>query len=380
MIYLDNSATTRPDERVVQKMTEAVELWGNPSSLHSMGLEAEKLREEARARLYLALGAKKTAGDRIIFTGSGTEANNLAVFGTVFAKEGNKGKKIVTTDSEHPSVLEPFRALERLGFTVAFLKTKNGCIDIEEVKNTVDANTVLISVMLVNNETGAVNGVKQIFDTAKSINPRITTHTDAVQGFLKVPFTPARLNADLVSVSSHKIHGPKGVGALYMSAQNVKTKSTRPILLGGGQEGGFRSGTENMIGICGFGEAARIGRESMESDTAHMRCLKDRLVDKLNGIAKVNMPTGETAPHIISVTAEGVRSETLLHMLSQDGIYVSSGSACSSNSVSHRVSHVLKAFGLDDRAADSTIRISLCRSNTNDDIDRLAEALRARLK
>ena len=209
MIYLDNSATTPICQKAVERINEAVTLFGNPSSLHSAGYEAEKLKEKARDCVFKALGVRKMSGDRIIFTSGGTEANNLAIFGCVRSKPHHLGKKIITTDSEHPSVLTPFKLLEREGYRVEYLPTRKGHIDIEDVRKAVDKDTVFISVMAVNNETGAVYDVQSIFAEAKRINPNITTHCDCVQGFMKIPFFPSRMNVDMCTVSSHKIHGPR---------------------------------------------------------------------------------------------------------------------------------------------------------------------------
>ncbi len=373
MIYLDNSATTPLCQNAIDKMNEGMKLFGNPSSLHSVGFDAEKLKESARESVYRALGVRKTSGDRIIFTSGGTEANNLAIFGCVRSKPANKGKKIVTTDSEHPSVLTPFKQLEKEGYTVEYLPTRNGQIDIEDVKKTVDKDTVFISVMAVNNETGAIYDIQNIFKTAKAINPNITTHCDCVQGFMKIPFFPARMNVDMCTLSSHKIHGPKGCGALYVCMDVIKTKRLVPIICGGGQEGDYRSGTENMIGICGFGGACEYMTAKLSDNFQKLSELKQYAKDKLSSTVSFNEPT-LSAPHILNFSLPSIKSETMLHYLSSEGIFVSSGSACSSNHAK-KASHVLLAFGVSEREADCSLRVSFSEENTKEDIDRLYEAL-----
>ena len=373
MIYLDNSATTPLCEKAYESIMKAMEVFGNPSSLHTAGFEAEKLKEAARDSIFKGLGVKKTSGDRIIFTSGGTEANNLAIFGCARSKPSYRGKKIVTTDSEHPSVLTPFKLLEKEGYSVEYLPTKNGAVDIEDVKKAVDGNTILISVMAVNNETGALYDIQNIFKTAKQITPEITTHCDCVQGFMKIPFFPARMNVDMCTISSHKIHGPKGCGVLYVSANVIKTKRLVPLICGGGQESDYRSGTENMIGICGFGAACAYMTEKLQSNSVYLTELKDYALDRLSGLVKINLPQ-KAAPHIINFTLPSIKSETMLHYLSREGIFVSSGSACSSNHAK-KASHVLLAFGLTEKEADSSLRVSLSENNTKDDIDSLVTTL-----
>ncbi len=374
MIYLDNSATTPLCEKAIERINVAIESFGNPSSLHNVGFEAEKLKEASRESIMKALGVRKFSGDRLIFTSGGTEANNLAIFGSVYSKPSNKGKKIITTDSEHPSVLTPFQTLEKEGYRVVYLSTKGGRIDLDELKAAVDGDTVLVSIMSVNNETGAIYDVKEIFSLAKKINPKITTHTDCVQGFLKIPFSPTAVKADLVTISSHKIHGPKGVGALYVSADTVKTKRLVPFIQGGGQEGNFRSGTENMLGICGFGGACENGFSKFEENIKKMGELKRYLIDNIGDSVTLNLPEN-SAPHIINVTLPNIRSETMLHYLSKQDIYVSSGSACSSNHAK-TASHVLLGFGLDTQKAESSIRVSLSENNTKEELDIFVSALK----
>ena len=378
MIYFDNSATTRLSEAVKAKMTEAMEKYGNPSSLHALGLEAEKLKEEARSSVLGAVycGKKPNPNDRLIFTSSGTEANNLAVLGSFLSKESNRGKKAITTDSEHPSVLECYRQLEKKGVEVIYLPTKNGYVDVEKALGYVDRNTFLVSVMLVNNETGARYDVEKLFMGVKRIDPKITTHTDCVQAFLKTRFDPRSLRADLITVSSHKIHGPKGAGALYISEETFRNKRVVPVVYGGGQEGGFRSGTENTVGIAGFGEAAKAGENSVRLYETRVEGLKNRIISAIKDSVRINEPQSERKAHnIINFTLPGIRSETMLHYLSSEGVCVSSGSACSSN---HKTegSAVLRAFGLSKDDSDSSIRVSLCADNTEAECEIFASVLK----
>ncbi len=375
MIYLDNSATTPLCQKAIENINQAMQTFGNPSSLHSIGFEAEKLKESARDNIYKALGVRKLSGDRIIFTSGGTEANNMAILGCVHSKPSNKGKKIITTDSEHASVLTPFKALESEGYEVVYLPTKNGKVDIEDVKSSVDKNTIFISIMAVNNETGAIYDIQNIFKVAKTINPNITTHSDCVQAFMKIPVFPARMNIDMCTISSHKIHGPKGCGALYVSAETIKTKRVTPIIIGGGQEGNYRSGTENMLGICGFGGAVEYMLADFQKNFEYISGVRDYAIEKLSSIVKINNPE-KCAPNIINFTLPNIRSETMLHYLSSKGIFVSSGSACSSNHAKS-ASHVLLAFGLSEKEADCSLRVSLSENNTTLDIDTLYNELSA---
>ena len=372
-IYLDNSATTPLCEESIAAMTKAMGVFGNPSSLHTAGLAAERLVSEARSEVAQALGLRSVKPGQLIFTSSGTEATNLAIRGCVYAKARRSGK-IVTTDSEHPATENTLRALEAEGLTVVRIATRGGVLDMQQVERELDESTLLVSMMLVNNETGARYDLERVFTLAKQRNPQVVTHCDAVQGFLKCRFTPMSLGADFISISAHKIHGPKGVGALYVSADVLKQRRLVPILQGGGQEFGFRSGTENVIGIVGFGAAVKKGMSELNGSIAKMTSLRDYALQKLSALGlKLNVPMGATAPHIINVTLPGIKSETMLHYLSGEGIFVSSGSACSSHA--KEPSRSLKAFGLSDKDADCSIRISLSADNCEDDVNALVNRL-----
>ncbi len=373
-IYLDNSATTALCDEAITAMQEAMTTYGNPSSLHGAGQAAHSLLERARGQVAGALGVKLTRSSELLFTASGTEASNQAILGSVYAKNRHIGKRVITTDCEHPSVATAMERLEKDGFEVVRIATRNGILDVEQALDALKVPTILVSMMLVNNETGARFEVERVFATAKALHSETITHCDGVQGFLKVPFTPASLKADLVTISSHKIHGPKGVGALYVSPAVHKAKALIPYLWGGGQESGMRAGTENMIGICGFGAATAVGAAQRDVHIARMTVLRDKLRAELSAMGLcVNAPEGASAPHIVSVTLPRIKSQTMLNHLSAKGICVSSGSACSSKSTAPSPS--LLAFGLTPAQADSTLRISLCHTNTEDDITALCQAL-----
>ena len=374
MIYLDNSATTNLSATSKAAMLDAMECFGNPSSKHIMGTNAKKMLDSARESVGKCFGINGASNDKIFFTASGTEANNMAIFGSVYAKARARGDKIITTDSEHSSVKNAVNKLEAEGFTVVRLKTRGGVLDIDEFRAALDDKTILVTLMMTNNETGAVYDVERCFSLAKAKNPDIVTHCDAVQCFLKVPFTPKKIKADLVSVSAHKIHGPKGVGALFVSAEILKRRLLTPYILGGGQESGFRSGTENMIGICGFSAAASEGFTNFRVNFEKMTALRDMAENMLSSSEiRVNKPQGARAPHILSLTLPRIKSETMLNFLSGKGICVSSGSACSTHS--RNISSALVGFGLSDFDADTTIRVSFSAYNTEDDVRALVEAL-----
>lgn len=381
--YLDNSATTPLCSAAREKMEFVMEhVYGNPSSLHSLGVEAEKIVTEARRNVLAALcpaaSRLRVRAENLIFTASGTESNNLALVGAATAKDRNRGKKIIVGETEHPSVIEAAKHLEAaLGFRIVKIPAPNGIWDMDAYRKALSPDTILVSAMLVNNETGAVNDIAAIAAAARDANPDAIVHCDAVQGFLKTEICPA-VSADMVTLSAHKIGGPKGVGALYVNERMLKTRALSPVIFGGGQERGFRSGTENVIGIAGFGAAAEYGARTLSSFLCEMARLRGILEDRLAALAshgvRINRPkTAHTAAHIVSLTVPGIRSETLLHSLSADGVYVSSGSACSSNT--GHTSDVLRSFGLSAADADSTIRISLGAQNTERDIEALFTSL-----
>ena len=389
-VYFDNSATTRVDENVIELMAKTMrEDFGNPSSKHIKGVAGERYLTEAKNTLA---GILKVSPKEIFFTSGGTESNNTAVIGAAMANK-RKGRHLITTQIEHDSVLEAFKYLENIrlpetedpegkGFEVTYLKPDSfGRISCEALKETMRPDTVLVSVMMVNNELGTLQEIEKMGRIIKETNPSCAFHVDAVQAFGKYEIYPKRMNIDMLSISAHKIHGPKGSGALYV---NEKVK-VRPLILGGGQQKGFRSGTDNVPGAAGLALAAKNAYASLNEENAKMREIKDYLTDALEETdragafgkcrVKVNSQKGELfAPHILSVTFLPVKSEVLLHALEDKGIYVSAGSACSSNR--KKASHVLSAVGMDAKAADCTLRFSFCRYNTMEEADYLLEALK----
>jgi len=379
-IYLDNSATTPLCDEAAKKMEYvAKNIYGNPSSLHTLGMNAEKKIEEARKNIFSAMGASKygkVKPQMLVFTSSGTESNNLALIGAATAKERRRGGKIIVGETEHPSVTETAKYLSSLGYNVVFIPSPKGVWDKEKYLSELTQDTILVSAMLVNNETGAINNIKEIADAAREKNPEVLVHCDAVQGFLKTPEPLASFPADLITVSSHKIGGPKGVGALFVREKVLTSKGIVPVIHGGGQEYGLRSGTENTIGIAGFGAAAKIGEKTLAEELekfSRLRKLAENIISEKLPEIKINTPLCRHADHIISLTIPGIRSETMLHFLSSRGIYVSSGSACSSNT-GHK-SHVLLSYGMSENEADSTIRVSLGKCNSESDIEKLCDAL-----
>ena len=374
-IYFDNSATTKISEGAKKKMTEVMDFhFGNPSSLHKIGLDAEKIVKEARDIILSGLGVTRGVAGELIFTSGGTESNNIAILGVVNSKQRKGNEKILTTQGEHSSVEKVLAHLESKGYKIVRVPTKKGELDLDFIREN-GKDTILASFMHVNNETGAVYNVKEAFDIVRELSPAVVCHSDCVQSYMKVKFNKKTLGADLISLSAHKVNGAKGVGALYIDPQIIKTKKIVPIIYGGGQENNFRSGTENVYGIAAFGQAVKEHTASMRDEILQMQELKDYIIKGLEelGVA-VNKPVS-AAPHIISVTAQGIRSETMLHFLSSKGIYVSSGSACSSNDKSKK-SEALSAFGLDNNQADSTVRISLCPQNTKEEAEELFKAVR----
>jgi cysteine desulfurase len=376
-IYLDNSATTPLCEAAKAAICEAMDNYGNPSSLHGEGLRAEALVKNARRQILSALGIRNPSAEQLkqlIFTACGTESNNTALLGVAYAKARREANRIVTTDSEHPSVENALQKLEKDGFEIVRIPTRGGVLDTEAATAALGEKTLLVTMMLVNNETGARYDIETVFREAKRRNPATVTHTDAVQGFLKCKFTPQSLCADLISISGHKIHAPKGVGALYINPDLLKTRRIIPYLIGGGQENGMRSGTENTIGIAAFGAAAADGAMHLDEHLSHMETLRSYAVDRLSSAGfSLNLPQGTHAPHIVNLRLPDIKSETMLHFLSAQGICISAGSACSSHG--KHASPTLTAFGLSAAEADSSLRVSLSPYSTRDQIDALVDTL-----
>ncbi len=374
-IYLDNSATTPLSPAVKTCIVEALECYGNPSSLHPVGQSARATLESARKKIAFSLGVRGTLlPGQVVFTSCGSEADNLAILGVAYAKPRRRGGRVITTDSEHPGVENAMQALEKDGFEVIRISTRGGELNWEEYRAALNDRTFLVSMMMVNNETGAWYDLKRAFALAKAKNPDIVTHTDAVQGYLKVPFTPAAIKADFVTLSGHKIHAPKGVGALYVSPEALKRRDYIPLLLGGGQEGGFRSGTENLMGIAAFGAAAEDGASHFQERARQMCDLRDYAEERLVSLpVQINRPTGARAPHVLNLTLPDIKSETMLHALSSYGICVSQGSACATHG--KKVSTALLAFGLSQSMAECSLRVSFGMENTREDVDALVNAL-----
>ena len=366
LIYLDNSATTQPCPEAAAAIKNALETqWGNPSALYGFGIQAAHALRDARNQAASAMGAE--AG-RIFFTSGGTEADNWAVFGTA-RKLGKRGKHIITTAVEHPAVLNPVRELEARGYEVTYLQPDSlGRVSLDSLKAALRKDTILVSVMMVNNETGSVMPISQMAKLTHRICPDAVFHTDAVQGFLKVPFQARALGADLISVSAHKIHGVKGAGALYISP---RLKSFPPLLFGGGQESGYRSGTEGTPAIFAFAAACAAGAATFPEDSAREKAMLDRLVSELQKLGGVTINGAHDAPHILSVSIPGVPVQTSINILQDAGICVSAGSASAKG---HR-SHVLTAMRLPPEVIDSSFRISLCRNTTSDELDALIKTI-----
>lgn len=372
-IYLDNSATTPLSKAAREKIGQMIDVYGNPSSLHLLGQRAEAELDNARKIILNALGARPREGD-FIFTSCGTEATALALFGSAHAKERRDAVRILITDSEHSSVKNSVKQLEREGFEIIKIPTLHGVLDMDALDNALDKKIFLASFMLVNNETGARYDVENAFKKIKTKYPEAITHCDAVQAFMKIPFTVFSLGADLISVSGHKLHAPKGVGGLYISGDILKKKKISPYMFGGGQENGFRSGTENTIGIAAFGASVEDIQKRRNQNALHLEQLYTYATEKLEMLGlRINRPRGERVDHIINVTLPKIKSETMLHFLSADGIFVSSGSACSSHS--KNPSSALISFGLTPAEADCSLRISLSEYSTADDIDALCRSL-----
>ena len=368
--YFDNSATTKVTESVKDIVVKAMtEDYGNPSSMHMVGVEAEKYIKTAKENIAKIL---KVDQREIYFNSGGTEGNNQAIIGVAEANK-RSGNKIITTEIEHASVASPMKYLEKEGYQVVYLPVDHlGVVDMETLKKEMSADTILVSVMYVNNEVGAMQPVGEIGKYIKTVNPKVVFHVDAIQAFGKMEIRPKREKIDILTVSGHKIHGPKGSGFIYIQ----KNTKIHPIISGGGQQDGMRSGTENVPGIAGIGQAAKECYDHLEENVKIMTELKDYLIDRLSQIEGVTVNSrkgNQGAPHIVSASFKGVRSEVLLHALEEKGIYVSAGSACSSNRPS--VSRTLKAMQIDKDLLESTVRFSFGKLNTKEQIDYCMEQL-----
>ena len=376
-IYLANIATTRISKEALEKYIEvSISVYGTPSSLHGLGLAADKELKNARETILGTLSAKNSS---VIFTSSGTEANNLAILGRALSKERYKrGAKIITTDSEHASVLSPTSHLKSMGFNVVSIPTVGGKIDTGALKREMTPDVILLSIMMVNNETGALYDTLEASKIMRENAKDALLHIDATQSYMKVRFTKQSVGADMITISSHKIEGPKGVGALIVDNRIFKSQGLSPIVFGGGQEAGLRSGTENVPAIAAFGVAAQAAFENLDSNIKKLSLLRNYLIEKLGStppLSSVKYTNPESyAPHILNITLPSIKSETMLHYLSSLGIYVSSGSACSSNS-KKTVSSALTAYGMNQSEADSSIRISFSHRNEISDIDALCDGL-----
>ena len=366
MIYLDNSATTRPCPEAVEAVTAALtEGWGNPSALYGFGIDAAHALRTARSQVAAALGAEH---DRVFFTSGGTEADNWAIYGTV-KRLGKRGRHIVTTAIEHHAILNCMKDLEAQGFEVTYLQPDHlGRVTLEALKAALRKDTILVSVMTVNNETGALMPISQMAKLTHKLCPNALFHTDAVQGFLKVPFQAKALGADLISISSHKVHGPKGAGALYISP---RLKSFPALLLGGGQEAGYRSGTEATPAILGFAAACAAQNATARDDIARERQLLEDTVEALSKLDGLVINGAHDAPHILSLAIPGLPTQNTINILQDHGICVSAGSACAKG---HR-SHVLTAMGLAPEVIDGSFRVSLSRETTADELEKLIHVL-----
>ena len=370
-VYFDNSATTRCYEEVRDIVIKTMmEDFGNPSAMHRKGIEAEKyVRESAE----ILAGILKVSEKEILFTSGGTESNNLALIGSAMANR-RKGNHIITTAVEHAAVSQPIAFLKEQGFDVTVIPVDGqGVVRTDILENSLRPDTILVSTMMVNNETGAVMPVEKIGCLLKEKCPNALYHVDAIQGFGKFRIYPKKWGIHLLSVSSHKIHGPKGVGFLYIDSK----AKVQPLILGGGQQNGMRSGTDNVPGIAGLGVAAQKVYRNLDRNVEHLYELKERMADGLNSIDNVvinGMPLREGAPQILSVSFQGVRSEVLLHTLEERNIYISAGSACSSHR--RKPSSTLSAMGMKASQIENTVRISFSEENTFEEVDYCLQVLK----
>ena len=362
MIYLDNSATTKPCKEAVEAtMLAMTENWANPSALYNFGIEIGRQLRTARHAVAAAMGAEP---DRVFFTSGGTEADNWAVFSTI-KRFGKRGKHIITTAIEHHAILNCMKELEAQGFEVTYLQPDaTGTVTLDALKAALRKDTILVSIMMVNNEVGSVMPIAQMAKLTHKLCPDAVFHTDAVQGFLKVPFAAKTLGADLISVSSHKVHGPKGVGALYISP---RLKSFPAYLIGGGPEGNYRSGTEGTPAIFGFAAACTAMAATCKEDIKAEKVLIDELAEKLTALDGVYVNGSHAAPHVLSIAVPGVPTQNSINILQDHGICVSAGSACAKG---HR-SHVLESMKVAPEVIDGSFRISICKDTTKDELDQL---------
>ena len=367
MIYLDNSATTKPCAEAVEAITKALtENWANPSALYGFGIDAARLLRTARHQVAAAMGAEP---DRVFFTSGGTEADNWAIFGAI-KRMGKRGKHIITTAIEHHAILHCMKELESQGFEVTYLQPDElGRVTLDSLKAALRKDTIFVSIMMVNNEVGSVMPIEKMAKLTHRMCPDAIFHTDAVQGFLKVPFTAKNLGADLISVSSHKVHGPKGVGALYISP---KLKSFPAIMLGGGQESNFRSGTEGTPAIFGFAAACAAVNATFKEDSRREQEMIAALSERLSSLEGVKINGCHEAPHVLSIAIPSVPTQNTINILQDHGICVSAGSACAKG---HR-SHVLSAMKVDPVQIDASFRISVSRETTQEELDALYTVIR----
>ena len=369
-VYLDNSATTKCLPEVAALMTRIMcDEYGNPSSLHKKGVESEKYVRYAKEVIAKCM---KVQEKEILFTSGGTESDNIALIGSAYANY-RAGRHIITTRIEHPAVLQTCAYLEEQGFSVTYLPVNaKGVISLADLERAMTKNTILVSIMHTNNEVGAVQPIEQAGELIKRMNPSTLFHVDAVQGFGKCRIYPKRMHIDLLTVSAHKLHGPKGVGFLYINEK----ATVRPIIFGGGQQKGMRSGTENVPGIAGMAKASEEVFSEFDEKIEYLYKIKERFVKEVSALEgiRLNGPVGrDGAPHVVSVSIQGVRSEVMLHALEDKGIYVSAGSACSSNKPS--VSATLKAIGVEKQYLDATLRFSFSLYTTETEIDYTVKCL-----
>lgn len=369
--YLDNSATTSCSKAATDKMVELLtQDYGNPSSMHMKGVIAEKYITEAKKKIAKTL---KIEEKELVFTSGGTESNNLAIIGSALANK-RAGMHVITTSIEHASVTNPFIWLSENGFEVTYIGVDAyGQVKMDELKNAIRPDTILVSIMHVNNEIGALQPIEEIGKLIKSINPKCLFHVDAIQSYGKFQILPKKWNVDMLSVSGHKIHGPKGSGFLFIKD---KTK-VKPLIHGGGQQKGMRSGTENVPAIAGIAVAAEEMYQNLEENRKHLYSLRDYFieeVEKLDGVSVNGKKDHDAAPHVVSVSIEGVRAEVILHTLEDRNIYVSAGSACASNKPA--ISGTLQSIGLKKELLDSTIRFSFSIHTTKEELDYALEVMR----